>query len=96
MKTDVAHRAAQRGKTTQAQIADWNYCFPVGSPCMLRLDDGTEVQTRTRSEAWLICVNPARGRLPYQFQTGIGVVQVEGKSGGWDLDRVRMMETHKP
>lgn len=73
---------------TQTQIDQWNATFKVGHPCTLRLDNGEEMQTRTRSPAWLIAAD-RRGRA-------IPVVAVEGKAGGWALDRVRMMETHTP
>lgn len=68
---------------TDSQLEDWNECYPVGSPCILILDDRSELPTRTKSMAW---------RLGH----GAVVVAVEGKSGGWDIDRVRMLETHKP
>lgn len=52
---------------------------PVGTPCDLILDDGKTL--RTRSEAW-------------NLGHGQAVVKVEGKSGGWMLERVRILETH--
>lgn len=70
-------------KMTQSQLQDWNDTFPIGSPCRLILDDGSGLDTETRSAAW----NLGHGQT---------VVMVAGKSGGWDLDRVKMMETHKP
>lgn len=67
-------------KMNQQQLDDWNQTFKTGHPCLLRLDDGTEIPTRTRSWAWL---------------TGGGhaLVSVEGKAGGWDIDRLKMLET---
>lgn len=68
---------------TQQELDDWNDIFKPGHPCLLRLDNGQEVQTKTRSQAWLL-------------GHGMAVVSVEGKSGGWDIDRVKMLETHTP
>lgn len=68
-------------KMTQQQVDDWNDTFKPGHPCILLEDLGKEFQTKTRSIAWLL-------------GHGQPVVKVEGKSGGLDLDRIRMMETH--
>jgi hypothetical protein len=73
---------------TQEQIDEWNECHPVGSPCILITDDNKDVTTRTRTPAWLTSVNPVT-------QKGYAVVSIEGKTGGWDLDRVRMLEAHR-
>lgn len=54
---------------------------PVGSPCDLLQNDGTTLRTRTRSIAW-------------ELGHGQAVVKVEGKTGGWELERVRILETH--
>ncbi len=48
---------------------------------MLTEDDGSQTETRTRSIAW-------------ELGHGQAVVKVEGKSGGWILERIRMCETH--
>lgn len=68
-------------KMTEQQILDWNTIFKPGHPCFLRLDDGSELSTHTRSPAWLL-------------GSGHAVVMVNGKAGGWDIDRVKMAETH--
>ena len=68
---------------TQSDVDEWNETFPEGSPCIVRKDDGTEVETRTRSYAWLVS-----GDHP--------VVLIAKFTGGYSLDRLRMMETHKP
>ena len=62
-------------------LEQWNALNPVGSPCILVMDDGAEIRTRTRSAAW---------RLGH----GQEVVSVEGRSGGYDLDRIRILESH--
>ena len=51
--------------------------IPEGTPVMLTLDDGTKTFTVTRS-------------LPWQLGHGAWVVLVEGKSGGWALERVEV------
>ena len=49
-----------------------------GTPVLLTLDDGTALATRTRSKPW-------------QLSHGAWVVLVEGKSGGWALERVEVI-----
>lgn len=58
-----------------------NSLNPIGSPCELRRDNGMILRTRTRSEAW-------------ELGHGQAVVMVEGKAGGWMLERVTMLENH--
>lgn len=58
------------------KIEQWNCLRPVGTPCSLVLDDGTQVETRVRSEAWLL-------------GSGRAVVKIEGYPGGWDISRIR-------
>lgn len=75
---------AQTGMTMKPHKYDlqlWNSMHPVGSPCDLILDDGSMLRTKTRSIAW-------------ELGHGQAVVKVEGKSGGWLLERVRIFETH--
>ncbi len=64
-------------KMTQSQLDEWNEWHPVGRPCQLIKDDNSEVETHTRTKAWLL-------------GSGHAVVCVNGFSGGWDLDRVKM------
>lgn len=59
----------------------WNEINPVGTPCVLIEDDGARTETKTRSIAW-------------ELGHGQAVVKIEGKSGGWMLERVRIAETH--
>jgi hypothetical protein len=73
-------------RMTQQQIEEWNEIFPVGSPCWVTLDDGSELALHTRSKAYeCLCVD--KGHV---------VIKVEGLSRSLDLDRVRMAETHSP
>ena len=53
----------------------WNDKCPPGTPVTLRLDNGDTLDTVTRSEAWLL-------------GHGQAVISVDGKSGGWALERV--------
>ena len=53
--------------------------IPNGTPIVLTLDDGSEYRTKTRSNVWPL----GSGQL---------VVLVEGKTGGWSIDRVRIDE----
>ena len=66
------------GKTSAA-IADWNLRVPVGTAVIVRQDDGTDVASKTRSPAWLMC--------------GVPVVMYEGRAGGYLLSRVRVATT---
>ena len=51
-----------------------------GTPVVLREDNGELTFTRTRSEPWQLGGNNAA--------TGAWVVLVEGKSGGYSLERI--------
>lgn len=75
---------------TQAQIDEWNATFRVGHPCILIEDSGREFRTRIRSQAWLIMADLLAKEIK-----GKPIVKVEGNVGGWDLDRLRMLEVHK-
>ena len=55
-----------------------NTKLPEGTPVLLRLDDGSQLSTRTRS-------------VPWQLGHGAWVVLVYGKSGGWALERVEVV-----
>lgn len=66
---------------TQDQLATWNAFHPPGSPCFVRMDDGQEIETRTRSQAWTLA-------------SGHPVVLLEGRTGAFRLDRVHCYATH--
>ncbi len=59
----------------QRKVDAWNASQPVGSPVTVRRDNGNLLETKTRSEAWVL---PA----------GVAVVMVSGISGAYMLDRV--------
>jgi NTP pyrophosphatase (non-canonical NTP hydrolase) len=60
----------------QRRVTEWNERYPIGTPVTLRLDDGSTVDTTTRSEAWVLSSDRA-------------VVKVEGRTGGYALERVQ-------
>lgn len=59
-------------------VEAWNHAVPSGSPVALKEDDGRRVETRTRSAAW--CAS------------GVAVVLVEGRRGGYSLSRLEPIE----
>lgn len=60
---------------TPEQIVElWNRSNPSGTPVRVREDDGSRKVSKTTSTAWLV--------------SGIPVVKLEGKSGGFALHRV--------
>lgn len=56
----------------------WNRAAPVGTKVVLTDDRGEQHQTRTRSLAWSMCGSP--------------VVMVEGRSGGYLCERLRIVD----
>lgn len=58
------------------KAAHWNQLYPAGTPVTLTTDDGDQIKTITRSEAW-------------ELGSGHSVVKVEGRSGGMALSRVQ-------
>ena len=55
---------------------EWNNQYPVGQPVALTEDDGSLTFTQTRSIAW-------------ELGHGAPVVKVDGRVGGYDLNRIR-------
>lgn len=66
---------------TQAELDEWNKTFPPGSPCILRKDNGTEIETRTKSKAWI-------------HDSGKQFVLVEDVYGPHLINHLKMLETH--
>lgn len=60
---------------TMEAINAWNKKYPPGTPVTLENDRGNIERTYTRSEAWLL-------------GSGHPVVLVEGRSGGYGLNRI--------
>lgn len=76
-KLSQRQRCARAGKAAQ----DWNEAHPIGTPVSVRKDDGTVLETHTRSVAWTLgesCHGPGH----------TAVVSVNGISGGYSLERV--------
>lgn len=57
----------------------WNQKHRPGIGVLVKLDDGKLWHTKTRSEAW-------------ELGHGQAVIMLEGKVGGYDLQRVKPME----
>jgi len=58
-------------------VQKFNERIPIGSPVTLIEDDGSQTTTCTRSKAW-------------KLRSGASVVKVEGKTGIYDLSRIRV------
>jgi hypothetical protein len=54
----------------------WNAMYAPHQPIELTEDDGSKTYTQTRSIAW-------------ELSPGTFVVLVDGKTGGYDLDRIK-------
>lgn len=63
------------------EAAKWNERCPIGTEVLLTDDLGEEHRTRTRSAAWAACGQP--------------LVLVEGRTGGYLLDRIRPRIVHE-
>lgn len=57
----------------------WNAKHRPGIGVLVKLDNGTLWHTKTRSEAW-------------ELGHGQPVIMLEGKAGGYDLQRITPME----
>jgi hypothetical protein len=64
-------------------VAAFNRSCPVGTHVAVVRDDGSVLETKTRSEAWLV-------------GDGTPVVMVEGISGGYLLERVTPIKKRTP
>lgn len=65
----------QNKKEEHLTAEQWNKKYPVGTKVNLLNDFGKTEETITRSEAWSINKNTH-------------LILVEGRSGGYDLDRI--------
>lgn len=61
---------------------EFNEYYPVGTAVILTDDFGEEHQVNTRSIAW-------------ELGHGDSVVSVTGRSGGYDLERIKVLESHQ-
>ena len=53
----------------------WNEKYPIGTAVVVLRDNGNELHTKTRSEAWTL-------------DSGHDVVKVHGIAGGYKLERI--------
>ena len=63
-------------------VAVWNRDNPPGTPVWLTDDSGKRHETVTRSEAWML-------------GSGHPVVMVEGRTGGYLLDRIEVRKAER-
>ena len=61
--------------------SEFNEWYPVGTPVIYVEDDGSELVTSTRSEAWTV--------------SGTPIVKIKGRPGGHDVSRIKVLESHK-
>lgn len=66
-------------KANKQKVIDWNQQHPPGTSVELTNDEGQIEETKTRSEAWLL-------------GSGTPVVMVEGRTGGYLLDRIKPVQ----
>ena len=71
--TEEQYKQIVNSKTMPADV--WNERFKPGMEVTVVLDNRSLFETTTRGEAW-------------EIAAGIAVVRVEGKSGGYRLNRV--------
>ncbi len=70
-------RLARAVEVGRIVVDDWNARAEVGTPVTVTLDDGSKMETRTRSPAWML-------------GHGEAVVSVDGIVGGYLLSRVQV------
>lgn len=58
------------------QVSVWNELSPIGTEVWLTEDDGSRTSTKTASEAWILGHDQP-------------VVKVQGRTGGFALERIR-------
>ncbi len=62
--------------SNESVVQEWNELHPPGTKVLLTNDLGGVEETRTRSIAWLL-------------GSGHPVVSVEGRTGGYSLERIK-------
>lgn len=63
----------------QKELADLWSQVPIGTPVLVKKDDGSIFTTRTRSAGWLLSGHSA-------------VIMVEGISGAYSLERIQRVD----
>jgi hypothetical protein len=77
-------RAIQR----QRELANFWSTVPIGTVVSVRKDDGSEVETKTRSAGWLLGED-GNGKGGHT-----AVIMLEGISGCYALERVALVQVH--
>ncbi|MCX7071185.1 MAG: hypothetical protein NTW01_09355 [Gammaproteobacteria bacterium] len=81
--SEAAERESRRRQAARlspsVQVDSWNAEHPVGTPVYVRLDNGTEMETTTRSKAQVLSGHSA-------------VIWLEGITGCYLLDRCRVRQ----
>ena len=62
-------------------VEEFNNLYPIGTPVIYTDDFGGKHQTITRSPAWDLCGTP--------------VVKLDGKTGGYDIERINPIDTNR-
>jgi hypothetical protein len=75
----VSHFAARRQRDL---IEAWSF-VPIGTPVVVRKDDGSDFHSKTRSAPWMLGED-GNGKGGHT-----AVIMVEGITGGYSLERVR-------
>jgi hypothetical protein len=71
----------EKKSPSEVQVEEWNEHCPVGTLVSVTKDDGEKVNTKTRSEAWMLGADStSKGHTP--------VVLLEGISGAYLLSQV--------
>ncbi len=69
--------------SNESVVQEWNERYPPGTDVLLTNDDGEVEETKTRSIAWLL-------------GSGHSVVSVEGRTGGYLLERIKPLSKKVP
>lgn len=69
------HRHKRSARNLQTKVDTWNATHQVGETIQYRDDVGKIIESKTRSEAWVLGGHSA-------------VIQIEGRSGCYDFERI--------
>ena len=79
LKISNMHTTFKSNEMTADEFNEW---YPIGHPVTVTLDDGSIKNSNTRSIAW-------------NLGHGNPVIKIDGLKGGYDLSRIKILETHK-
>ena len=71
----MSNTKTAKQKKIEKIVEDWNAQYPVGQRILVKMDDGEQLKSHTRSEAWVMA-----GSVP--------VIQVVAISGSLNLERI--------